>query len=201
LPGGNTATRRNCFLHNRIDLMEIYLIRHTAPNIEKGICYGQADIDIKSCFKEEADDIRKRLPKDIKYVYSSPLVRCSKLAEYLFPHTAVEYLPGLREINCGDWELKSWNDIDAAQLDAWMKNFMHVPYPNGENFFQLRQRVLEAISKISKENHPSVAIISHAGVMRCILAERFNMDIYEALNLQIDYGSVIRISDHAFYQP
>ena len=26
--------------------MEIYLVRHTTPNIKKGICYGQTDIDI-----------------------------------------------------------------------------------------------------------------------------------------------------------
>ena len=30
--------------------MEIFLIRHTTPKIEKGICYGQTDLDITTTF-------------------------------------------------------------------------------------------------------------------------------------------------------
>ena len=43
--------------------MEIYLIRHTTPNIEKGICYGQADLDITETFLEEVEAIKPHLPQ------------------------------------------------------------------------------------------------------------------------------------------
>ena len=34
--------------------MEIYLVRHTTPDVAKGICYGQADIDVTATFLAEA---------------------------------------------------------------------------------------------------------------------------------------------------
>jgi len=33
--------------------MEIYLIRHTTPDVAKGICYGQTDLDVANTFEEE----------------------------------------------------------------------------------------------------------------------------------------------------
>ena len=39
--------------------MEIYLIRHTTPKIEKGICYGQADLNVADSFEEEINVILK----------------------------------------------------------------------------------------------------------------------------------------------
>ena len=52
--------------------MEIYLIRHTTPNIAKGICYGQTDLDITDTFEQEVVRIKPHLPKNIQTVFSSP---------------------------------------------------------------------------------------------------------------------------------
>ena len=91
--------------------MEIYLIRHTRPAISEGICYGQKDIDLAESFTEEAAIIAKHLPSNIQHVISSPLMRCSVLAGLLFPHISIELNNNLKEINCGDWELKEWDKI------------------------------------------------------------------------------------------
>jgi len=64
--------------------MEIYLVRHTTPNVKKGICYGQTDIDINSyTFESELCEIKNKLPSDIDRFYCSPLMRCLKLAKKL----------------------------------------------------------------------------------------------------------------------
>ena len=34
--------------------MKIYLIRHTQPDVEKGICYGSSDLDVAATFEAEA---------------------------------------------------------------------------------------------------------------------------------------------------
>jgi alpha-ribazole phosphatase len=65
--------------------MEIYLIRHTTPQVESGTCYGQADLDVTETFELEASIIQQHLPAHITQVHSSPLQRCRKLADYLFP--------------------------------------------------------------------------------------------------------------------
>ena len=58
--------------------MEIYLIRHTTPLVEQGICYGQTDLDIAHNFQEEVEDIKVALQHfNPDKVYTSPLMRCT----------------------------------------------------------------------------------------------------------------------------
>src|ERR1700760_3057701 len=88
---------------------DIYLIRHTTPAVAKGICYGQTDLDITESFPEEDDIIRRLLPADIGLVYSSPLTRCTRLAEDLFPDHSISLEPHLMEVFCGEWEMRHWD--------------------------------------------------------------------------------------------
>ena len=62
--------------------MEIYLVRHTETVYKKGICYGQADIGLLEPFMEQFEIIKNQIPED-PLIYSSPLQRCTVLAEYL----------------------------------------------------------------------------------------------------------------------
>ena len=57
----------------------------TTPAVDKGICYGQTDLDVTESFFEEAEMILRALPPGIVAVYSSPLQRCTRLARHLFP--------------------------------------------------------------------------------------------------------------------
>jgi alpha-ribazole phosphatase len=174
--------------------MEIYLIRHTAPAIDKGICYGQSDVAVSSNFFHDAQEIKKRIPPNIKAIYSSPLTRCRQLAEFLFPGQQIEYMDELKEINCGRWELKSWEQIDKDELDHWMKNFVHVCFPGGESLLQLHERVVNAFSSISQSGHSPVAIITHAGVIRSILSFALGTPISECFtHYNPAFGAVIHI--------
>ncbi|WP_315820053.1 histidine phosphatase family protein [Paraflavitalea speifideaquila] len=87
--------------------MSIYVIRHTTPLIDKGTCYGQADIDVTGSFLEEANIIGQYLPDELAAVYSSPLQRCSKLAAHLFPAHPIKFDHDLKEISCGNGNCKS----------------------------------------------------------------------------------------------
>jgi len=108
-----------------IRIMEIYLIRHTTPKVEKGICYGQTDLDITESFETEAAAIKERLPAGIERVFSSPLQRCAKLAHQLFPHQTISFHPTLMELNCGEWEMQHWDAIPKPESNpGWMILFM-----------------------------------------------------------------------------
>lgn len=39
--------------------MEVYLIRHTETVCDKGICYGQADVDIKEPYLDIFQEVKK----------------------------------------------------------------------------------------------------------------------------------------------
>lgn len=176
-----------------IRVMEIYLIRHTTPKIEKGICYGQTDLDITETFTEEVANIIPHLPKDIQAIYSSPLQRCRKLAEALFPEQQVQLDNDLMELNCGDWEMQVWNDIPKEEIQPWLDDFINITVPNGESYTTLHNRVVNRFQWILEQPKPAV-IVAHGGVLRSILAFITNTPLRESFDVfTCHYGCVVKL--------
>jgi alpha-ribazole phosphatase len=173
--------------------MEIYLIRHTTPLVENGICYGWADLDVTETFLQEAQIIKQHLPDSIQNIYSSPLQRCKKLAEELFANANISYQHNLKEINCGKWELQKWDDIPKHEIDPWMNDFVNVVIPDGESYVDLYSRVTNAFIEIFDKQIPA-AIVAHGGVIRSILSHITQTDLVESFNkFKLHYGCVIKI--------
>ncbi|MFH0702917.1 MAG: alpha-ribazole phosphatase [bacterium] len=173
--------------------MEIYLIRHTSPNIEKGICYGQSNIDLSTDFEKEFEVINKNLQNiEDLFFYSSPLKRCSALAKYLSKSSFISD-KRLMEINFGDWELKNWDSINKKDFQLWVDDFVSVSCPNGESFNDLYLRSINFFEELIKKNHKKVAIITHAGVMRSIISYILEIPLKKSVLLKIDYGSILKI--------
>lgn len=176
--------------------MDIYLIRHTEPLIDKGTCYGQWDLDTTQSFFSEATIIQQYLPADISAVYSSPLLRCKKLAEHLFPVHAIRLQDDLKEIDCGKWELKLWNDIPKDEIDPWMSDQVNVRIPGGESYQNVLDRVVNCLDGIISDSSgaTNVVIVAHGGVIRSILSYITGtplLDSFQAFPLH--YGCVIKI--------
>lgn len=173
--------------------MEIYLIRHTTPNVAKGICYGQTDLDITDSFEEEVASIRPYLPENIATVYSSPLQRCRKLAETLFPQKNIELQKDLMELNCGTWEMQVWNEIPKEEMQPWLDDFINIIVPEGESYLQMHERVINRFRQIAQESKPAV-IVAHGGVLRSILAHITNTPLKESFDVfSCHYGCVVKL--------
>lgn len=178
----------------KIQYMHIYLIRHTRPAVEKGICYGQSDIGVTESFQEEAAIIREHLPPDIQTVYSSPLKRCRLLAEHIFPNQAIELNDQLKEINCGKWELCRWDDIPDEDIRPWMDDMINVRIPGGENYTDLFERVVQTFEVISRQSTPA-AVIAHGGVIRSILSHITATPLQDSFReFSLYYGCVVKIT-------
>jgi len=177
----------------------IYLIRHTAPAVNKGVCYGQADIDVMESFHDEAAVIKACLPSEIQQVHSSPLIRCKKLAEHLFPDTNILMHKALMEINCGQWELKQWDDIPKTEIDPWMNDFVRVCIPGGESYMDLYERVINCYRHITTATGHA-AIITHGGVIRSILSHITKTPLPDSFNrFSLHYGCVVKITGEDTY--
>lgn len=175
--------------------MEIYLIRHTTPAIQKGQCYGQADLDTTESFHNEAAAIRRLIPSHIQTVYSSPLKRCRKLAEHLFPEHPIRFDNRLKEISCGEWELQLWDDIDQGLLKAWMDDFVNVCIPGGESYQQLYDRTVHFFEEVPKTH--AMAIVSHGGVLRSLLSHINQVALKESFDVfSLRYGCVVKLEVH-----
>jgi len=173
----------------------IFLIRHTTPAVAKSICYGQTDLDITESFVEEAEAIREHLPSGIVSVYSSPLQRCSRLARYLFPDRSPTLLNQLMEVHCGEWEMRSWDELPKEVVDPWMADFVQVRIPGGESYLDLHQRVTECWERIRETKGPGdAAIVAHGGVIRSILSGITGTPLIDSFKVfALYYGCVIRI--------
>jgi alpha-ribazole phosphatase len=173
--------------------MEIYLIRHTTPKVEKGICYGQADLDITESFLEEVEAIKPHLPSEGVKVYSSPLQRCKKLADALFDGLDIDVHDDLMELNCGQWELLPWNDIPKEEIQPWMDDFVNVPVPKGESYVDLHNRVVKRFNEIVSKQESAV-IVAHGGVLRSILSHITSTPLKESFDaFTLHYGCVVKI--------
>ncbi|MEJ7589238.1 MAG: alpha-ribazole phosphatase family protein [Ferruginibacter sp.] len=188
--------------------MEIYLIRHTAPDIAKGVCYGQADVDVTGSFLTEAAVIKQYLPKNVTAVYSSPLQRCKKLAAHLFAGHKIHLHDELKEINCGRWELKLWDAIPKDEIDPWIGN-LEIRIPGGESYTEVFQRAATCFDKIIDlhrpgnpqsptgglpEGVPGLVIVAHGGVIRSILSHITHTPLHDSFKVfSLHYGCVIKI--------
>lgn len=178
--------------------MELYLVRHTKPQVLDGLCYGQADIDVAESFYEEFDRLQFKL-NHLKHarVFSSPLQRCLKLAD-----ASAAILNGkdviqdhrLMELNFGDWELTPWSEIPQGIVGKWTEaHIRHAP-PNGESYQDLYLRSKNFLDEVStKYKGEAMLAFTHAGVIRALVAEALNLPLTHAVKLEIDYGSVTKI--------
>jgi alpha-ribazole phosphatase len=176
--------------------MEVYLVRHTETVCEKGICYGQSDIEIRAPYDIVFETIISQLPKEA-ILYSSPLQRCVVLAKHIQENSQIDSITEdsrLMEMNFGDWELKSWDDIPQEVLDPWMTDFVNVQVPNGESFVDLHERVVDFLeNEVSKVTEKPLIIVAHAGVIRSILCKINNLPLLEAFKSKLDFGAVVKI--------
>lgn len=173
--------------------MNLYLIRHTKVAVETGICYGQSDVEISESFLEEAELIKKQINGiSFNQIYSSPLLRCKKLAEFLFD-TEIKYDNRLKELNFGNWELQHWDDLRNPKVTEWMNDFVNTPCPNGESFIELHRRVSTFLSEIRCANQDNIAIITHGGVIRSIIAHIQHENLKDAFKREIQYGELVKL--------
>ncbi|HEY4062644.1 MAG TPA: alpha-ribazole phosphatase family protein [Puia sp.] len=183
---------------------DIYLIRHTTPAVAKGVCYGQTDLDITESFLEEAEVIRQVLPDGIRVVHSSPLQRCARLARHLFPGHSVSLEDELMEVYCGQWEMKTWDELPKEEIDPWMADFVNIRIPGGESYLDLQERVHRCWERIragaaeAEEGQISaggaIAVVSHGGVIRSLLSGITGTPLIDSFKVfGLHYGCVIRV--------
>lgn len=179
--------------------MRIYLIRHPRPDVAAGICYGQTDLELAEAdaVKASAARLRKLLPAQAA-LYSSPLRRCRALADAL--HPAPMFDDRLKEIHFGAWEMRAWDDIDRAEIDAWAAATLEHAPPGGESVAALYQRVGHFIRERHHAGDKDLVLVTHAGVMKACCALLLDLPQAEWTSLRFDYGSVVLIEEDKLHR-
>lgn len=166
--------------------MILHLIRHPKPVVEPGVCYGRLDIPAENV-EAAAASLRAELPGELP-LWSSPLRRCRDLAELLNP--APIFDERLVEMNFGAWEGRAWDAIPRPELDAWAADVAGYVPPGGESPLALQRRALDFVATLDV---PEAVIVTHAGVIRTLLAHWQGLPPERWTELVFAYGSCTRV--------
>ena len=178
--------------------MKLTLIRHTALQVASGVCYGQSDIDVAASFADELNALKLKLAEsDFDAIYTSPLQRCTKLADGLvgtFNKGATLVDDRLKELHFGDWEMQTWDSILREIFDEWAHNYANLAPPNGETFSQLQQRGVSFLEDaLQKHSGGNIVVVTHGGMIRALIAHVLNMPLKGLFRFTIDHGSVTQL--------
>ena len=153
---------------------QLWIVRHAAPQVAPGTCYGALDLQADpQATQAAARALAQALPKGVR-IWHSPLSRCEHLALDLLglrPDLCVEPDPRLRELDFGRWEGQTWEAIGQPAIDAWVADFARHRPGGGEALADMLARVGEALDAARAWAGPrrqDVVWISHAGVARCV---------------------------------
>ena len=174
--------------------MEIYLIRHTSVDVPAGYAYGQTDVPLRSSFEEEAEVVKQNLNGlEFEKVWTSPLTRCVRLADYCgYPHAEKE--DRIKELNFGDWEMKSWEELSSdPRSEAWFADWINVRTPNGESLADQYERVSSFLDELRKMDYQKVCIFAHGGVLTCTRVYMGEYTLKDAFRNVPSYGSIITL--------
>ncbi|MDH4127503.1 MAG: alpha-ribazole phosphatase [Spirochaetota bacterium] len=169
------------------------MIRHTNVIIDKGICYGQSELELTDSFITQAESIKKHLADTNSIsIISSPSTRCIKLAEYI-SDDIVEKDDRLLEFNFGDWEMKNWDDIPYNDLNKWMRDYIYTKCPGGESFIDFYNRCKSFFTDLLEKIIKNTIIITHGGVIRTLISHVLKIPLENSFSLKIDFASVSKL--------
>lgn len=181
--------------------MRVHLIRHGESIWNRlGLVQGTRDSGLTLKGKKQANLLAERLNKcSFEAIYSSSLKRAYQTANAL---SAVHNLPvviedGLREIELGDWEGKSHQQIvsqDKENFEQWYKLPLEVRIPGAETVIEFKDRVVKTIESIlSRHAQGEIAIISHGGVISVYLAWLLEMNLNKVWTIALKNGALTTI--------
>jgi len=162
--------------------MRLYVVRHPQPEVAAGVCYGSTDLAVSH--HERAGVLTALaavLPKDAP-IFSSPLRRCAELAASLaetFGADAVRYDARLAEMHFGDWEMRAWDDIPRAEVDAWLGDLASYRPSGGETLSEMALRVRAFQDDLLRQEHEQAIVICHAGTIRLLQACKPDLSLQE----------------------
>ncbi len=163
--------------------MNIYLIRHGRQS--SALC--NVNVELADEGRRQADLLGRRLVKyHIDGLYSSNLIRAVETAEIVNEHLNLQHIirKDLREISFGEMEGNSDDFINehfSEFITEQMKLIKDIPYPGGECGGDVLKRAMLTIDEIVRCGKKNIAVVTHGGVIRALLAGILGLDMSKKL--------------------
>ncbi|HEX9742719.1 MAG TPA: histidine phosphatase family protein [Nitrospiraceae bacterium] len=135
-------------------------------------------------------------------LYSSPVVRARQTADILAATLRLSVVeePGLSEIGVGEWEGRYWHEFEG---DPARINYYRLPEearpPGGETLGEVLRRAVASVERaIRHAESRSAILVTHADVIKTIVAHYLEAPLQTMRHMQIGHASVTALAiDHS----
>jgi broad specificity phosphatase PhoE len=177
--------------------LNIYLIRHAQQNNNGGYI---STSELTPLGTRQANMLGWRLQNTgIFRVYSSDLPRAVQTAEAINRriHKELVLVPEFREINFGEWDGLSYEEVYQRYPDFKHEFDLHLKdlqYPGGESGEDVKKRAFRALDGIA-DGGMDAAVVTHGGVIMTILAAVMGFSLEKRFCLRPpEHASISKIS-------
>lgn len=176
-------------------MTRLHLVRHGPTHARAMVGWSDLPADLSDT--AAIARLTAHLP-DAGVVISSDLSRAAATADAI--QGARRRLPhrrDLREINFGDWELRSFREIEAEDPErarAYWETPGDTRPPGGESWHEVCARVDAAIDALIAEHTGDLIVVAHFGVILTQVQRALALDPDQAFGHRIDNLSVTEIA-------
>ncbi len=179
----------------------VFLVRHgvTDWHAERRVL-GHRDVGLNPTGLEQARIVAASL-KDLPIgeVISSPMLRAVQTSEIIAEQYGIEIArdPRLADFRVGKWEGMAYEDVLVSpEYQRFVADPMSERIPGGEDLQQIRDRAIGAVEQAIGDTPAgeSVAIVTHAGIVRVVLAHYLGSNLANYHRLRVSPGSISVLS-------
>lgn len=183
-------------------MTQILLIRHAVNDFVKSgkLAGWTPGVHLNDEGKAQAEALGKRLSSTpIEQLYASPLERTMETAEAIRtyqPHLEIKQTLELGEVRYGDWEGMEISKLSGRKMWQVVQQYpSRAEFPNGETMRGVQTRAVNAIENLVAA-HPRemVAIVTHADIIKMVLAHYLGMHLDEFQRIVITPASISMLS-------
>jgi alpha-ribazole phosphatase len=182
-------------MRNASEPLRLFLFRH-GETTATGKLIGHTDVALSARGHAQAAAVAEQFAAiAFTAIYASDLRRARQTAEPLAQRhgVAVQTAAVWREVNMGEWEGHTLAELYAASPEQVTQCFTdpeHFIYPGGEALADFAARIQRALTQLLQAHaHGQIALFTHGGVCRAILATALALPMSHWLRLAQDYGS------------
>ncbi len=181
-------------------MASLWLVRHGSYGLLGKALGGRADHPLDEAGRHEAGRAGAWLAAAaLGAVLSSPVRRARETAEILARHAGLPVIeaPDFSEIDFGEWSSRSFASLSGDPAwETWNRNRGLARVPGGETMLEAQLRSIRGLWRAAALA-PSVAIVTHADIIRAIVLHILGspLDFYD--RLEIPPGSLTEIEFEA----
>jgi glucosyl-3-phosphoglycerate phosphatase len=169
--------------------MRVFVARHGETEWNRdGRWQGQGGPGLNETGRDQAGALAARLAAlKPDALYTSDLARATETAEIITAATGLTAIAdaGLREVDVGDWRGLTRKQVSRSHPEGyrrWLKG--QAGWDGGETYDEMHTRVVAAVAAIvAGATGERIAIISHGGAVRALVAHAVGLPRHERLRI------------------